>query len=249
MVLARLQRARFYRLFDPLLEYANGRLHVIEDGELAVANGVLSALARARIAYELWYEPELIEDYIEDNPNGLVPGELDEISLWLKGLTGDFFAARFPDGVTRLLNENRIFEVCGIDRELGSLVDAPRATVYTTLLPFDGAIVPAGYLLSNDLPIGPDLLALLDDIVESAMELDAFTRTANGLMIASNERRIKETEREIARLERQIARLEGRPSEPEVPTRRKRPRSDRIGRNDPCPCGSGKKYKRCCGHK
>ena len=22
---------------------------------------------------------------------------------------------------------------------------------------------------------------------------------------------------------------------------------DRIGRNDPCPCGSGKKYKKCCG--
>jgi len=20
-----------------------------------------------------------------------------------------------------------------------------------------------------------------------------------------------------------------------------------IGRNDPCPCGSGKKYKKCCG--
>jgi preprotein translocase subunit SecA len=24
-------------------------------------------------------------------------------------------------------------------------------------------------------------------------------------------------------------------------------RGDKIGRNDPCPCGSGKKYKRCCG--
>jgi preprotein translocase subunit SecA len=23
--------------------------------------------------------------------------------------------------------------------------------------------------------------------------------------------------------------------------------SDKIGRNDPCPCGSGKKYKRCHG--
>ena len=22
---------------------------------------------------------------------------------------------------------------------------------------------------------------------------------------------------------------------------------DRVGRNEPCPCGSGKKYKRCCG--
>jgi hypothetical protein len=23
--------------------------------------------------------------------------------------------------------------------------------------------------------------------------------------------------------------------------------SAKIGRNDPCPCGSGKKFKRCCG--
>lgn len=23
--------------------------------------------------------------------------------------------------------------------------------------------------------------------------------------------------------------------------------SDKPGRNDPCPCGSGKKYKQCCG--
>ncbi|WP_369126992.1 SEC-C metal-binding domain-containing protein [Paracoccus liaowanqingii] len=24
-------------------------------------------------------------------------------------------------------------------------------------------------------------------------------------------------------------------------------RSKRPGRNDPCPCGSGRKYKQCCG--
>ena len=24
--------------------------------------------------------------------------------------------------------------------------------------------------------------------------------------------------------------------------------TNKIGRNDPCPCGSGKKYKRCCGN-
>ena len=26
-------------------------------------------------------------------------------------------------------------------------------------------------------------------------------------------------------------------------------RGDKVGRNDPCPCGSGKKYKKCCGAK
>jgi preprotein translocase subunit SecA len=24
-------------------------------------------------------------------------------------------------------------------------------------------------------------------------------------------------------------------------------KGDRVGRNDPCPCGSGKKYKKCHG--
>ena len=24
-------------------------------------------------------------------------------------------------------------------------------------------------------------------------------------------------------------------------------RSEKIGRNEPCPCGSGRKYKKCCG--
>ena len=28
------------------------------------------------------------------------------------------------------------------------------------------------------------------------------------------------------------------------PTKRE---ADKVGRNDPCPCGSGKKYKRCHG--
>jgi uncharacterized protein YecA (UPF0149 family) len=28
------------------------------------------------------------------------------------------------------------------------------------------------------------------------------------------------------------------------PTRRAQPK---VGRNDPCPCGSGKKFKKCCG--
>ncbi|HCS11656.1 MAG TPA: hypothetical protein DIV40_09390 [Clostridiales bacterium] len=24
-------------------------------------------------------------------------------------------------------------------------------------------------------------------------------------------------------------------------------KKEKIGRNEPCPCGSGKKYKKCCG--
>lgn len=41
------------------------------------------------------------------------------------------------------------------------------------------------------------------------------------------------------------------PSAPPEPASYDRPlpyvREPKIGRNDPCPCGSGKKYKKCCG--
>jgi len=37
--------------------------------------------------------------------------------------------------------------------------------------------------------------------------------------------------------------------EPKASTRRPKPprTGNKVGRNDPCPCGSGKKYKHCCG--
>jgi hypothetical protein len=37
---------------------------------------------------------------------------------------------------------------------------------------------------------------------------------------------------------------ESRAWQPPTPTHRTGPK---VGRNDPCPCGSGKKYKKCCG--
>jgi preprotein translocase subunit SecA len=38
----------------------------------------------------------------------------------------------------------------------------------------------------------------------------------------------------------------GASPEPAKPAQTRRS-TDKVGRNDPCPCGSGKKYKRCCG--
>ncbi len=36
----------------------------------------------------------------------------------------------------------------------------------------------------------------------------------------------------------------GHGHEPAAPVVRAAPK---VGRNDPCPCGSGKKFKKCCG--
>ncbi len=38
------------------------------------------------------------------------------------------------------------------------------------------------------------------------------------------------------------------PSAPRTAARPLQREEPKVGRNDPCPCGSGKKYKKCCGH-
>lgn len=38
-----------------------------------------------------------------------------------------------------------------------------------------------------------------------------------------------------------------RHSRPTLPTKAPKGAAVKVGRNDPCPCGSGKKYKKCCG--
>ena len=54
-----------------------------------------------------------------------------------------------------------------------------------------------------------------------------------------------------ARIEKPVERVQvAKPIEPAgdgtaAPAQRKA--KDKVGRNDPCPCGSGKKYKKCCG--
>ena len=60
---------------------------------------------------------------------------------------------------------------------------------------------------------------------------------------------VQPRKQEIKRIEVAKVRTEGfvGSGEPE----KKKPvvikKGDRVGRNDPCPCGSGKKYKKCCG--
>ena len=51
------------------------------------------------------------------------------------------------------------------------------------------------------------------------------------------EKKLAEKERELAAAKGQLAQLLGQ-AKPDLP---------QAGRNDPCPCGSGKKYKKCCG--
>ena len=81
----------------------------------------------------------------------------------------------------------------------------------------------------------------------NAFKQEAFLLFQN--MLGRVRERITQT---MGRLELQLAPVEppqGQAETPEMPAEQEPlpPVDQHIGRNDPCPCGSGKKYKHCCG--
>jgi Flp pilus assembly protein TadD len=79
----------------------------------------------------------------------------------------------------------------------------------------------------------PDLYALHKDFFDEAM------RTRNP------EKMMNERDKKLNKLKARNPELKDDDDEEKLePLRRTAPK---VGRNDPCPCGSGKKYKKCCG--
>ncbi len=60
----------------------------------------------------------------------------------------------------------------------------------------------------------------------------------------AREDEVSQMEEEQRRQRQALARQGGPAAKAAAPAKRD---ADKIGRNDPCPCGSGKKYKKCCG--
>jgi hypothetical protein len=67
--------------------------------------------------------------------------------------------------------------------------------------------------------------------------------------VAKNEARLKELEAEVAETQKRLADYASARPLPARPEGSSSKRLSRIGRNDPCPCGSGKKFKHCCMRK
>lgn len=196
MVLSRLQCRRFFTLFDALTVYANERLHVVGEAELS-AGGVrgINDQAQAEVAFELWQNLGVIDDFVRDNPSGFTAGELDCIASWREGLTDTFLIDVFPDGEIRFIGGGFAFEVTGLSKEVSETVGELPASVHTTLLPFDGRIVYADYLKVHLVQFGDGMFELFDEEIERIYEEGLIVSTADELVRTAAFLR----ERELAR--------------------------------------------------
>ncbi|MBL7189729.1 MAG: SEC-C domain-containing protein [Phycisphaerae bacterium] len=111
------------------------------------------------------------------------------------------------------------------------------AVIATRILPFDDFAITSGAPLPMDAgmlsKMRPILLQLAKDKESGKNDAQGWTALATSIiriyLRGESATKVKYGEADIQSVN--------------APLRR----DTRVGRNDPCPCGSGKKHKRCCG--
>lgn len=168
MELSEEEIVHYYDLYWPLLYYANKTLEVLEnvDSPKDISHSSLKDVAKLR--YQLFDQPELIDDFIQKNPMSLSRQDLDIIASWKNCLKGRFFIVRHLKKYTVFLDAEdppRAYGVLGLYTPLEELIDPSNLPVFVeaVLLPFENKIVYDGILAPSNIIIGKGISWGFDD--------------------------------------------------------------------------------------
>lgn len=147
------------------------------------------------------------------------------------------FKAIWDTGATNSMITQNVVDQCGL-----------KPTGITEIFTASGAAQTETFLVDIFLPnkvIAPDIKVSRGDIFGADMLVGMDIISRGDFAVTTNAGRTVFSFRmpSLTQIDF-IHRAEPNPPKPE---NRSAPRPQKVGRNAPCPCGSGKKYKKCCG--
>jgi len=145
------QLDRFFELLDGLIVFANSRLNLVDGLRLPIV-GEDAEMKAAYVCDTMWRHPEVVEEYVRVNPNGLRKADLDAVAAWSDALVGRFTLVRFERGRAILMNEAGLFAVAGLDDDPEKRMPQCPDMVVATLLPFEGLVVSDGLMYGDGIP-------------------------------------------------------------------------------------------------
>jgi hypothetical protein len=158
----------YYDLYWPILYYANDILEVLDNVESPKDISRCSLKDVAKLRYKLFDQPELIDDFIQENPMSLSWQDLEIIASWKNCLKGRFFIVRHLKKYTVFLDAEdppRAYGVLGLYTPLKELIDSSNlpVSVEAVLLPFENKIVYDGILAPSKIIIGKGISRVFDN--------------------------------------------------------------------------------------
>jgi len=138
----------FFKLMPALQTFANQSLQVIKDLNEVEKYQKVSNEQRIKLRNAFYKKPEIIDDFVREDPFGFLPEELAIISGWKNFVAGDFFIDRILKKYAVFIGNNKVYGVLALFEPFQVVLGGMPLPTYvkTVLLPFKGKIIYDGLL-------------------------------------------------------------------------------------------------------
>lgn len=156
----------FFALRNLLLDYTNKQYNInkdLEDYE-DVARSETDEVIEIR--NKIWEDPNVIANYIKENPDNLDEKFISIIKEWNEKKVNDgFILYKYEEEYALLINDDNIYYVKGLKERLRDMIPEQNLPMYikTVLLPYKNYIVYDSYIQQYKMSFGNGIRKIWDD--------------------------------------------------------------------------------------
>jgi len=162
--------ALFFKLMSALQMFANQRLKIIKNLEEVKQYQKISNEQRVKLRNAFYKRPELIDDFVRENPFGFPSDDLAIISGWKNFIAGDFFIDRVLKKYAVFIGNNKVYGVLALTEPLRQVLGGMPLPIYvkTVLLPFKGKIIYDGLIEGYNIYFGRGISTSMSNTYQAA---------------------------------------------------------------------------------
>jgi hypothetical protein len=170
----------FFRLMGGLQFYVNQQRQILPNVKSAQEYAALPTSEKIKVRDVLWENPDLIDAYVEKNPDSLSFEELDIVRKWKRFVAGTFQIFRYLKKHAIFISEkSQVYGVLGLYDSLEDMFYGRPLPimVQAVILPFKGQIVYDGVLKSYNVIFGGGIRSGLKEEYMAAKQNERIITT------------------------------------------------------------------------
>lgn len=146
----------FFELMWLLQYYVNNKLNIIKNIKTLEEYKELPQEKKFKVREAVYKNPNLLDDYISNNPNNLITDQLSIIKEWKGFKIGDYYIERYLKNYAVFIGNKNVYGVLGLHSSIDEIFPKFYLPLYvkTVLLPFKGKIVYDGLMQSYNILFG-----------------------------------------------------------------------------------------------
>lgn len=212
----------FFKLMLSLQTYVNLKLKIIPDVDTIDEYKKLSSSEKLSVRNKLYDNIELIDSYLEENPQGLSEKELEIVKSWKQFQRGDFFIERLLKKYAIFIGDKKVYGVLALYETFEDVLPYVRWPYYTeaVLLPFKSKIIYDGLLQGHNIIFGGGIKSNLKETYMAAKQngriIESFDPKKQAERTAREKKPIKDFRPTIDEISQQAKKLRSSSGAPAI---------------------------------